>query len=440
VQKPHRSGHRAMRFDLPPLVGALAALVCALAAPGCGESSAAQISRYPEHELARALPNDLGQRSYLHAALFGEERDGLRTSTGFFGSPSEPTLWEMQDAAGNTVIGGDAKRGHTAHLQIGRDLFRKHCLHCHGVWGRGDGSTAVWLKPMPRNFWRGKFKFQSATGSKPTRDDLIQTIRQGAHGTAMPSFRVLEDEVVGAHAASLVTGDERLERALRVDEGMPSPVLEYLADYVIYLSMLGEVQALAAKDLDGATAADTTAMAAEVARVVRDDYLLVRDQWVSAAQKVVNPSPSVRRPGFTADGALDIVAMYRSVEKGRALFLTKEWQCTQCHGENATGRAPATDLVDAWQKTFEKGDGPFESFPQPADLTLGWYHRGGRALDQWRQLTLGISPMPAFSGSAFPEIDRWHLVNYARAIPYWGADLKRVPDAVTQAVAQAGGH
>jgi mono/diheme cytochrome c family protein len=422
-------------------VGALASIV--FAAPGCGESSAAQIAKYPLKDDAAALPAGapLYQGHYLRNELFGvrEPRAGEVATSGFFGSPAEPTLWNMVGDDGKPLLGGDPKTGHTEHLQIGRDLFRKHCLHCHGIWGRGDGSTAEWLNPRPRNFWRGKFKFKSAEGSKPTRDDLLQTIRQGAHGTAMPAFRVLEDETVGAHAASLVNGDERLERALRAAEGQHSPVLEYLADYVIYLSTLGEVQRLSAKDIATETADDPSAMGAIVAAKVRENYELVRDQWVNAPKKVVSPSPTVRRPGLAADGAIDVAAMYESAKKGRALFLTKEWQCTQCHGENATGRAPQADLVESWRKTFDKGEG-WESMPQPADLTLGWYHRGGRAVDQWRQITLGVDPMPAFNGPQFPELDRWHLVNYVRAVPYWGAELERAPADLRTARAPAGGH
>src|SRR5439155_23515620 len=98
----------------------------------------------------------------------------------------------------------------------GRGLFRKHCVHCHGISGDGNGPTARFLNPFPRDFRRGIFKFKSTapTEAMPTREDLQRTIREGANGTAMPSFKVL----------------------LRGDE------IEALAEYVMYLSMRGRVE------------------------------------------------------------------------------------------------------------------------------------------------------------------------------------------------------
>ena len=56
----------------------------------------------------------------------------------------------------------------------GYALYRKHCLHCHGVTGDGNGPTAPFLWPRPRDYRRGMYKFTSTTGQKPTREDLRQ--------------------------------------------------------------------------------------------------------------------------------------------------------------------------------------------------------------------------------------------------------------------------
>ncbi|MBV8313662.1 MAG: cytochrome c, partial [Planctomycetaceae bacterium] len=52
----------------------------------------------------------------------------------------------------------------------GYALYRRHCLHCHGVSGAGDGPTAEFLYPRPRDYRKGLFKFTSTPlGEKPTR-------------------------------------------------------------------------------------------------------------------------------------------------------------------------------------------------------------------------------------------------------------------------------
>src|SRR5262249_47806440 len=68
--------------------------------------------------------------------------------------------WHL-DAAGKRVEVSQAG---------GYSLYRLHCLHCHGVSGAGDGPTASFLYPRPRDYRKGLFKFTSTpTGVKPTR-------------------------------------------------------------------------------------------------------------------------------------------------------------------------------------------------------------------------------------------------------------------------------
>ena len=76
----------------------------------------------------------------------------------------------------------------------GYALYRKNCLHCHGVSGAGDGPTAPFLYPPPRDYRKGIFKFTSTpSGSRPHRDDLRRTITYGLHGTSMPAFDAAPD-------------------------------------------------------------------------------------------------------------------------------------------------------------------------------------------------------------------------------------------------------
>ncbi|MEC5128055.1 c-type cytochrome [Verrucomicrobiales bacterium BCK34] len=81
----------------------------------------------------------------------------------------------------------------------GRYLFQKHCTTCHGETGRGDGPWAADLKDKPRNFRVGVFKFRTTPfGKLPVEADLRRTIRGGISGTAMPFFKDLTDEDIGA--------------------------------------------------------------------------------------------------------------------------------------------------------------------------------------------------------------------------------------------------
>jgi mono/diheme cytochrome c family protein len=71
----------------------------------------------------------------------------------------------------------------------GKAIYEARCLQCHGASGRGDGPAAPALVPRPRDFTSGKFKFRSTdTGSLPTDDDLIRSVRIGLPGTSMPGW------------------------------------------------------------------------------------------------------------------------------------------------------------------------------------------------------------------------------------------------------------
>lgn len=84
-----------------------------------------------------------------------------------------------------------------ADLEHGHAVFRQHCQVCHGANGRGDGPVAELLDPRPRNFKDGLYKLRSTeSGELPTDADLLKTVRNGMHGTAMPSFAHLDDAAI----------------------------------------------------------------------------------------------------------------------------------------------------------------------------------------------------------------------------------------------------
>lgn len=109
----------------------------------------------------------------------------------------------------------------------GKAVYDAHCVECHGDSGRGDGAAAAFLNPRPRDFTTGKYKIRSTeTGSVPTDDDLIQAVRQGLYGTAMPGWdRILPDDDIRAvvgHIKSLSPAFADPPRPAATGVGVPS--------------------------------------------------------------------------------------------------------------------------------------------------------------------------------------------------------------------------
>ncbi len=81
----------------------------------------------------------------------------------------------------------------------GRELYEGlECWRCHGQEGRGDGPSALTLKPdewgnpqKPFNFTKGALK----SGAAP--EDVYRTFMTGLNGTAMPSYADVFDSPDG---------------------------------------------------------------------------------------------------------------------------------------------------------------------------------------------------------------------------------------------------
>jgi len=77
----------------------------------------------------------------------------------------------------------------------GKALYEKYCLQCHGDKGDGQGPAALHLRPMPRDFTRGKFKVRTTpNGSLPTHQDLKTIIHRGMPYTSMPAWPQFNDQ------------------------------------------------------------------------------------------------------------------------------------------------------------------------------------------------------------------------------------------------------
>jgi mono/diheme cytochrome c family protein len=82
----------------------------------------------------------------------------------------------------------------------GQAVYEEHCAQCHGDEGRGDGPGSHLLNPRPRDLTAGRYKIRSTeTGSLPTDDDLLRSVRRGLYGSSMPAWDpVLNDADIHA--------------------------------------------------------------------------------------------------------------------------------------------------------------------------------------------------------------------------------------------------
>ena len=67
-------------------------------------------------------------------------------------------------------------------VQKGSQVYAVYCALCHGVQGKGDGIAGRGLKPPPRDFTVGDWKYGG------TRINLFKVITAGSEGTSMAAF------------------------------------------------------------------------------------------------------------------------------------------------------------------------------------------------------------------------------------------------------------
>lgn len=81
-------------------------------------------------------------------------------------------------------------------LEEGRLAYIHYCRACHGDRGDGKGPAAFGLRPAPRDFRSGVYKFTSTKcGEIPPDEDLKRIIRRGLHGTPMLPWDLSDKEL-----------------------------------------------------------------------------------------------------------------------------------------------------------------------------------------------------------------------------------------------------
>ena len=124
--------------------------------------------------------------------ISGSQANGKSAETSVKGFNAETKTLQLASGAGAPSAGDRFVVGFGEDMQLGRVVYMKNCMHCHGVTGDGNGPTGKFLNPRPRDYRNGKFKFTSTQSQeKATRDDLHRIVQYGIPGTYMPSFLLL---------------------------------------------------------------------------------------------------------------------------------------------------------------------------------------------------------------------------------------------------------
>lgn len=384
-------------------------LAALLLLTGCGQSGPAKFTL-----------NLDGKR--LSEVTQQQKQQVVDALTAMFGTPDDPYVFpeaaqvlnidKIKLAAG--AFGGNADGSQ-------RGLYRQHCVHCHGVSGDGAGPTALFLVPYPRDYRRGIYKFKATQRSaKPSDEDLAHVIRQGVAGTAMPSFLLL-----------------------------PSDEVEALVEYVKYLSVRGETEALLwslaeSGDLEMTRESLVEQLSASVGmwsqalanKVEVPDYPTTDDKRLDLAAWKEAGLDKFYADAFKLAEKKDAKAWHNL---GEAVFRGGRAQCMKCHGPQALGDGSLDDpIFDDWNKpkaderkgrnaAYAEGKNPGEKLywllpeqvAQPRNLRLGIYRGGRSPADLYRRIHAGINGTPMPEGrTTLKPLEIWAVVDYVRALPY----------------------
>ncbi|MFN0244217.1 MAG: cytochrome c [Planctomycetota bacterium] len=278
------------------------------------------------------------------------------------------------------------------------ELYREQCLHCHGVEGGGDGPTAAFLDPRPRDYRKGIFKFTAVKDkARPRRQDIARVLEVGVYATAMPSFK-------------------RFSIAQR----------EGLVDYVRLLAVRGEIEHRLVSTYEEEETLSIDAFS--------EAYTDVWEKWQEAKTKVVAFEGEIPPPTEAL------------LARGRELFNdAKKGNCASCHGERGLGDGVAAFKLDDHGERVSAYVDDWGHSILPRNLRQGLYRGGHRPIDIYRRIYAGINggPMPAIGESKdaqgnplLSSTDMWALVHYVRSL---AERDESVLDAASMSAASHGG-
>jgi mono/diheme cytochrome c family protein len=308
--------------------------------------------------------------------LSAKDKQGIASALQkFFGTPAKPTvkITKKDSRRDAPKVIADLHLDETT-LENGSRVYRRHCMHCHGVSGDGRGPTGPWVNPSPRDYRQGIFKFISTAPRlgnrrKPRREDLHRTLDRGIEGTSMPSFGLLEEH----------------EK-------------EEVISYIIHLSVRGETEMSTMSPL-----LQKAELEGSIAESMEDTATDTLQLWADSEKSGLEPDAYPYGDSKEEREA--------SIQRGYEVFTNPSGaaSCIVCHTD--FGRQ-APFRYDVWG-----------TLVRPANLTAGVYRGGRRPIDLYWRIRGGIPPsaMP----NATLEVDKgkktdqyWDLVNFVQALPY----------------------
>jgi hypothetical protein len=345
-------------------------------------------------------------------------------------------------------------------------LYRQHCSHCHGTSGDGAGPTALFLTPFPRDYRQGIFKYKSTErAAKPTHADLRRILVDGIPDSAMPTVGLLPDAEIDA-----------------------------LVEYVKYLSMRGEAEAM----MRAQWMEDRKPMQPIRGELLKVALQPVVDSWKEGEAQVVKPGAAYQaafdawkqeelkrhreelakenKPNETATLS-DEEFHFRWLKGASELFGGQKGQCYTCHGTTGLGdgRKRSEPLFDDWNKpkkfqqnrdliaAAEEAGNDAEAerltrilhswqLPEqqqfPRNLRLGRFRFGRAPLDLYRRIHAGITgtempgggpPAPGQQAKLTPT-EIWQLVDYVLELPFLDPTGRPLPSVGHAPAAHHAGH
>jgi mono/diheme cytochrome c family protein len=264
----------------------------------------------------------------------------------------------------------------------GEEIYQFQCAACHGKKGAGDGPTADFLYPRPRDFTLGMFKYKTSPGELPPRDeDLFNSIKHGLNGTAMLSWKT-------------ILNDEQIKSLI--------PVIKNFDISYTWIETPEDDEDYEEEDEDEEDEEDYEEEDED------EDEEVVDTSKPKTFIRITEIEPTKSQIAYSDN----------SIAKGKIAF---EKNCTQCHGN--TGRGNITSgkrLTDDWGYRI-----------WPRNLTQPWTWRATNVPESREQtirniylrISIGIfgTPMPAHrSTTDDPDPisleNRWHIANYVYSL------------------------
>ncbi len=375
------------------------------------------------------------------------------------------TIFLVASLLGTMVILSSSYLSAQSSIEIGKGIYEQKCAMCHGKEGKGDGAPAALLDPKPRDLTSGKYKFRSTeSGSIPTDDDIMKSVKSGLHGTSMPDWGAfLGEDSLRAVVQYIKMLSPRFTtekpRTVTMGAAIPSSASSIATGKKVY----ERLQCAACHGTDGK---GTNAVQAEFQDEWGNELAATNltEPWIfrggSTARDIHlrfrtgldgTPMPSykgtasdaemwhlanyvlslARKPVWTMNeqelrsfyDELDRKAKVNPVQRGK--YLVETMACASCHSQYRDDGTliPGTQL---------SGGLTFESYPYGAYVSRNLTSDKETGLGEWtdeeikRVLTTGIKrdgskmlpfPMPWMAFSHLTEGDLNAIVTYLRTVP-----------------------